>query len=126
MVFPHVMFLTSILFPGKYVGMGQDPETVVTNDCIRYKTATAEQQSTTSSYADVPPSVSQPTDNAKDSYNPLNLRMGQLTIYRINIQCSCRVVKPNNEICANILPFEQQSWLSYMGKNGDGYFSPRY
>ena len=57
------------------------------------------------------------------TYNALNLRLGQLTVYRFNIQCKCSKSKLGNY--SKILPFSSQSWPSFMGHNGKGYFNPR-
>ncbi|CAH1113366.1 unnamed protein product [Psylliodes chrysocephalus] len=55
-------------------------------------------------------------------FNQLNrLRLGQMTLYRLRIQCDC-VNKKQNESCAKFLPKEKQSWPSYLGRLGDGVF----
>lgn len=60
---------------------------------------------------------------SSSSYKALNIRLGQLTVYRFNLQCKCSVVQ--SESCAKILPFSQQSWPSFMGRDGKGYFYPK-
>ncbi|XP_072398670.1 uncharacterized protein [Diabrotica undecimpunctata] len=58
-------------------------------------------------------------------FNQLNqLRFGQMTVYRLRVECEC-VNKRKNETCANFLPKNKQSWPSYLGKLGDGVFLKR-
>lgn len=64
-------------------------------------------------------------DDLKKSpyYNQISqLTLGQMTVYRIRLQCKCQIMK-SNERCAQIL--DDQTWSSYMGKLGDGYFRTR-
>lgn len=58
-------------------------------------------------------------------YNEINqLRMGQLTIYRIQMECKCVLLKKTDK-CAKILPYSEQKWSTYFGKLGDGIFETR-
>lgn len=104
-------------------------ELAVTAECL-YKRFT-----TSSSIESTPPSASRlephPGFTAKvaagssSTYNALNLRLGQLTVYRINLQCKCSNSKLKDEVCANVLSFGSQSWPSYMGQEGKGYFNSK-
>lgn len=69
--------------------------------------------------------VPKTADESSSSYKALNLHLGQLTVYRVNLQCKCGNVKGQNGACARILPFSEQSWPSYMGRDGKGYFHAR-
>ncbi|KAG8180040.1 hypothetical protein JTE90_012884 [Oedothorax gibbosus] len=56
----------------------------------------------------------------KKTYNPFNRPMGQMTVYRTHIDCLCPAMnKSSKSKCATILPFNEQMWTSYMGRNGD-------
>lgn len=73
------------------------------------------------------------------TYNPFDIHMGQMTVYRLRITCSCsspdvkehvapetKSGKKNGKSqmrCAKILPFEDQPWTGYMGSHADSYFS---
>ncbi|XP_044747625.1 uncharacterized protein LOC123308894 [Coccinella septempunctata] len=52
------------------------------------------------------------------------LNLGQMTVYRLRIECQCNLVK-RNEKCAKFLPESDQSWPSYLGRRGDGTFFVR-
>lgn len=52
------------------------------------------------------------------------LRLGQMTVYRLRIECECSDVN-RNQNCVKFLPSISQSWPSYLGKNGDGVFFVR-
>lgn len=49
------------------------------------------------------------------------MRMGQLTLYRVRLECLCVLLKKGDR-CAKFLPVAKQKWPSYMGKLGDGVF----
>ncbi|XP_050299477.1 uncharacterized protein LOC126738245 [Anthonomus grandis grandis] len=53
-----------------------------------------------------------------------SLRFGQMTVYRIRIQCDCDSTfdKKIKEKCAKFLPKRLQTWPQYLGRNGDGIF----
>ncbi|XP_075750065.1 uncharacterized protein LOC119172507 isoform X2 [Rhipicephalus microplus] len=53
-------------------------------------------------------------ENDQPAYDPFNRRMGQLTVYRVRLQCTC-------DQCAGPLPFGQQRWPAYMGVSADCY-----
>lgn len=69
------------------------------------------------------------------TYNPFDIHMGQMTVYRLRISCSCSPSESqggqekkkkngkNSLRCAKILPFEDQPWTGYMGSHADSYFS---
>lgn len=55
-------------------------------------------------------------------YNQIyRLRLGQMTVYKLRLQCACQVLK-TSERCAKFLPTENEGWTSYLGRNGDGVF----
>ncbi|XP_066251301.1 uncharacterized protein [Euwallacea similis] len=56
--------------------------------------------------------------------NLSQLKMGQLTAYRIRIQCKCdsSFNKQIEQQCANFLPEDLQGWPQYLGAKGDGVF----
>ncbi|XP_017771105.1 PREDICTED: uncharacterized protein LOC108558637 [Nicrophorus vespilloides] len=50
------------------------------------------------------------------------LNLGQMTVYRIRVECVCEV-RRGNERCAKFInPEEGHGWASYMGKTGSGIF----
>ncbi|XP_077484241.1 uncharacterized protein LOC144094190 [Amblyomma americanum] len=53
-------------------------------------------------------------DEQQLAYDPFDRRMGQMTVYRVRLQCVC-------DRCAGPLPFEQQRWPAYMGAGADCY-----
>ncbi|GLG92305.1 Uncharacterized protein GBIM_00031 [Gryllus bimaculatus] len=55
----------------------------------------------------------------------LNIKMGQMTVYRLRLSCRCRSLS-SDEKCSSILPFAQQSWPTAFGVKGNGYFKPRH
>ncbi|CAH0546377.1 unnamed protein product [Brassicogethes aeneus] len=64
--------------------------------------------------------------NEFDFFNDLfQLKLGQMTVYRINIKCECENLDSKKEKCPKFLPYERQSWPQYLGKLGDGVFQPR-
>nr|XP_042902859.1 uncharacterized protein LOC107443619 isoform X2 [Parasteatoda tepidariorum] len=58
------------------------------------------------------------TTSKKKGYNPFNRPMGQMTVYRVHIDCKCTQATKKTK-CAKILPFEKQMWTSYMGLYGN-------
>ncbi|EEZ99777.2 hypothetical protein TcasGA2_TC002556 [Tribolium castaneum] len=54
----------------------------------------------------------------------LELSLGQMTVYRVRIECVCDVKKAD-ERCAKFLPQDEQTWSMYLGKQGDGVFHTR-
>lgn len=50
------------------------------------------------------------------------LNFGQMTVYKVRIECTCQVQEPG-ERCAQFLPYTQQKWPVYMGWQGNGEFS---
>ncbi|GLV42598.1 uncharacterized protein CBL_03337 [Carabus blaptoides fortunei] len=49
------------------------------------------------------------------------LTLGQMTVYRLRLQCKCQILK-SGERCSRILKQNDQVWSSYMGQFGDGVF----
>ncbi|XP_034243919.1 uncharacterized protein LOC117646805 isoform X2 [Thrips palmi] len=102
-------------------------EMAVTAECLyqRFASMTAQDSSTPNDGRRLEPHpgfIPKVNLRATSSYKALNLRLGQLTVYRFNLQCKCR---GEPESCAKILPFSQQSWPSFMGRDGKGYFYPK-
>ncbi|XP_022902074.2 uncharacterized protein [Onthophagus taurus] len=62
-------------------------------------------------------------DNNFSYYNQVaHLNLGQMTVYRIKIECRCQARRRSNEMCPRFLDKEKQSWPSFLGRKGDGYF----
>lgn len=57
--------------------------------------------------------------NRKKGYNPFNRPMGQMTVYRTHLNCSCPHINKTGFECAKVLPFGEQMWTSYMGLYGN-------
>ncbi|CAG9763246.1 unnamed protein product [Ceutorhynchus assimilis] len=53
------------------------------------------------------------------------LKLGQMTVYRMRIQCNCdsSYDKEIKEKCVRFLPKNAQGWSEYLGRNGDGVFT---
>ncbi|XP_023022317.2 uncharacterized protein [Leptinotarsa decemlineata] len=49
------------------------------------------------------------------------LRLGQMTVYRLRLECKCMSERKNAR-CAEFLPKDKQNWPSYLGRFGDGVF----
>ncbi|KAK3769153.1 hypothetical protein RRG08_034484 [Elysia crispata] len=63
--------------------------------------------------------------NSDDDYNPFDVNMGQMTVYRLRLKFSCSQpinASDTNTKCASVLPFAQQKWAGYMGSNGDSHW----
>lgn len=58
-------------------------------------------------------------------YDPFNISMGMMTIYRLRISCTCQNISSKTTFCAGVLPWSQQGWPSYMGHFANSYFVPR-
>ncbi|CAG7820626.1 unnamed protein product [Allacma fusca] len=59
------------------------------------------------------------------SYNPFDIHMGQMSVYRLHISCNCtnqKTPRGPHERCAKILPLKNQPWAGYMGSHADSYF----
>ncbi|XP_077562373.1 uncharacterized protein LOC144178412 [Haemaphysalis longicornis] len=55
-----------------------------------------------------------PQDERELDYDPFDRRMGQMTVYRVCLQCVC-------DRCAGPLPFKRQRWSAYMGAGADSH-----
>ncbi|GAB1601842.1 protein FAM234B-like [Argonauta hians] len=93
----------------KYYGMDDDTyEHVVTEECLQ---------------------VHGKKEHHHDNYNPYNIPMGQMTLYRLRITCTCKdnkEVKNGTKHCARMLPFTDQQWPAYMGSRADSHWLPRH
>ncbi|XP_070549101.1 uncharacterized protein [Ptychodera flava] len=65
---------------------------------------------------------------SQTNYNPFNIHMGQMTVYRMRLKCTCegdpRLDDPHKH-CSRILPYSQQQWAAYMGTHGNSLFKSR-
>ncbi|XP_017798991.1 PREDICTED: uncharacterized protein LOC108579882 [Habropoda laboriosa] len=52
------------------------------------------------------------------------ISLGQMTIYRLRLECTCPEDMLPNQSCKNIS--SHQSWSEYLGSHGNGYFKPLY
>ncbi|XP_076244966.1 uncharacterized protein LOC143185665 isoform X2 [Calliopsis andreniformis] len=50
------------------------------------------------------------------------ISLGQMTIYRMKLECVCPEDMLPNQSCKNIS--SEQSWSEYLGSHGNGYFKP--
>lgn len=50
------------------------------------------------------------------------IALGQMTIYRMKLECACPEDMLPNQTCRNIS--EHQSWPEHLGSSGNGYFKP--
>lgn len=97
----------------KYYGMDHDAyEHTVTDECMR---ASDHQLSDDGVY------------ESQTAYNPYETHMGQMTVYRLRLKCTCSEVTnaTENKRCARMMPFDKQQWPAYMGRKGDSYWLPR-
>jgi len=58
---------------------------------------------------------------SKDREN-IKTALGQMTIYRMKLECVCPEDMLPNQTCRNIS--SHQSWSEYLGSSGNGYFKP--
>ncbi|KAG1658912.1 Protein FAM234B [Nymphon striatum] len=59
-------------------------------------------------------------------YDPFNISMGMMTVYRLRISCTCAEYFNNStHHCASVLPWNQQGWSGYMGHFSNSYYVPR-
>ncbi|CAK9806048.1 hypothetical protein ANTQUA_LOCUS4687 [Anthophora quadrimaculata] len=59
--------------------------------------------------------------NDKENFK---ISLGQMTIYRMRLECTCPEDMLPNQSCKNISL--HQSWSEYLGSLGNGYFKPLY
>lgn len=98
----------------KYYGLDHDAyEHVITQECLKDDHSDEHENKIYES---------------QTSYNPYNVHMGQMTVYRLRITCTCKnisLVNQENKRCSRILPFDQQQWTGYMGNKGDSHWKPK-
>ena len=59
-------------------------------------------------------------------YDPFKVNMGQLTVYRFTLRCVCQEsLLAEGSQCGRFMPYGQQGWPSFMGKDGDARFNVR-
>lgn len=69
------------------------------------------------------------TYESQTQYNPFNIHMGQMTVYRLRLTCTCSNItshQTSGKRCARILPFNEQQWYGYMGNNANSHYRPRF
>lgn len=64
--------------------------------------------------------INQETSNGDD----LKISLGQMTVYRMKLECMCPEDMLPNQSCRNISM--HQNWPEYLGSGGNGYFKPFY
>jgi len=66
-------------------------------------------------------------EESQSSYDPYNIHMGQMTVYRLHISCSCAAegIGGEKRRCGRILPMDEQPWTGYMGSTADSHFAPK-
>jgi len=102
--------------PGKYFGLDHEQfESAVTKDCIK----SIDDRDNAESILETEQEEHEQTFH--QTYNPFDLHMGQMTVYRLHISCACKNVTQGRE-CAKILPLKDQPWSGYMGSRADSYF----
>ncbi|XP_053408776.1 uncharacterized protein LOC123561870 [Mercenaria mercenaria] len=98
----------------KYYKMDHDAyEHAITDECLQ------------KSSHDLP---DEGTYESQDKYDPFNVHMGQMTVYRLRLTCTCSnqtEIEMAGKRCGQILPFNQQQWYAYMGNNADSHWMPR-
>nr|XP_050849898.1 uncharacterized protein LOC127063764 [Vespula vulgaris] len=52
----------------------------------------------------------------------INIALGQMTVYRMKLECVCPEDMLPNQVCKTIA--SKQSWPEYLGSYGSGYFKP--
>jgi len=142
------------MFVGKYYRMDHDQyEDTVTNECLQGGDDPSLQPGEeydslgTSSGASLMNEGGMKSSggtiyDSQASYNPFDIHMGQMTVYRLHITCSCSEsdsetpplnsdtnkkkssrdnIKSQRQ-CARILPARDQPWSAYMGTHADSYF----
>lgn len=74
-----------------------------------------------------PPDVKYETPT---SYDPFEVHMGQLTVYRHTLRCQCKeellTVSPASgewQKCGRFLEYDKQGWPAFMGLAGDSRFN---
>ncbi|VDI56209.1 Hypothetical predicted protein [Mytilus galloprovincialis] len=96
----------------EYYGMDHDAyEHVITQECLK-KSGRGHEDHEDRTY------------ESQTTYNPYNVHMGQMTVYRLRLTCSCANLT-ENQVCSRILPFDKQQWYAYMGNKGDSHWKPR-
>jgi hypothetical protein len=128
-------------------------EDTITNECLQQQaTEEGEQPSSSgvdnndgSSSSDQSQSEGQRSSGSsgsQSSYNPFDISMGVMTVYRVHITCSCTEFSNNQKAagtsdtngesssgshkngkkqCARILPMKDQPWSGYMGSHANSY-----
>ena len=116
---------SSLLFVGKYYGMDHDSfEDAVTTEC---------RQTSEAGELNAATDEGEKADKIYDeqtTYNPFDIHMGQMTVYRLHISCTCsesslrsKAGGGNKRRCGKIL--EDQPWSGYMGSHADSHFPYR-
>ncbi|XP_048257876.1 uncharacterized protein LOC124125677 isoform X2 [Haliotis rufescens] len=97
----------------EYYGLDHDNyERVITKDCIK------------ESGHELPDDG---VYESQDDYNPFSIHMGQMTVYRVRITCTClnttmSAPQNQNKRCSQMLPYDHQRWPAYMGRFADSHW----
>ncbi|KAL4229159.1 hypothetical protein ACF0H5_012197 [Mactra antiquata] len=98
----------------KYYGMDHDAyEHTITDECLEHSDHNLPEEGTYES---------------QTQYDPFNVHMGQMTVYRLRLTCTCSnqtAIEMAGKRCSHVLPFDQQQWYAYMGNNADSHWKPR-
>lgn len=68
--------------------------------------------------------VNYETHQGTTDADKFQIPLGQMTIYRLKLECICPDDMLPNQSCKNISL--RQSWSEYLGSRGNGYFKPPY
>ena len=101
----------NFVFPGPYFGMDHDQyEDTVTKDCLKAEEG-----------------MDDAVFESQATYDPFNINMGQMSVYRLHISCSCaeEVVPGETGRCGRILSMDEQPWTGYMGSSADSHFATK-
>ncbi|XP_066592878.1 uncharacterized protein [Prorops nasuta] len=97
-------------------------------DCIRKKTAQLKIQNENEDDEDIVKECLMERGINYDLYQEtmdrenVNIALGQMTIYRMRLECVCPEDMLPNQSCKNISPV--QSWPEHLGASGNGFFRP--
>ncbi|XP_052803386.1 uncharacterized protein LOC128233645 [Mya arenaria] len=98
-----------------YYGMDHDAyEHAITDECV------------TEGHHDLPDGG---TFESQTRYNPFNIHMGQMTVYRVRLTCTCSNMSSlarSGRRCGRVLPFPRQQWTGYMGNHANSHWKPRH
>lgn len=71
------------------------------------------------------PNDKQIYESAESTFDPFNIPMGQMSVYRLHVSCSCAQESASAQKgrrCGRIRPLEEQPWTGHMGSAADSHF----